>query len=180
MNLFYNLVSLAKKRYICFEIHSLMSNYCIYIPLPKYLQEWLICRFGSPVVFPAGSPQNAVIRTFLALPPAGSTPDLASEGTVAVAIPDSVAKPCERYHYMSSRGKAAVAETIKDLFLRALWADITPLIKAPVGLNTLIGAWCEQNGISIDRVETVRQCYYRIRKSFSSQGVNLRYLNRKK
>ena len=46
-----------------------MSKYVIYINLPKYLSEWLVFRLGDPVVFPASSPQNAVIRTFLNTPP---------------------------------------------------------------------------------------------------------------
>ncbi len=137
-------------------------------------------HLGNPVVFPASSPQNAIIRTFILPPPNDYKPEFANQDTTAIAIPDSTAKPPEKYFYMTQKGKAAVAEACKDLFLRNLWADISPLQESPVGLNTLIAAWCESNGIDIDRVETVRQCYYRIRKDFSKRGINLRNSSRKK
>lgn len=157
-----------------------MSKFVIYINLPKYLSEWLISHFGNPVVFPHSSPQNAIIRTFLLQRPADELPDTGGDGLTAIAIPDSVAKPPERFNHMKRLGKKAVAESCKDLFLRALWSDISPIVDSPVGLNSLIGAWCEQNGISVDHIETVRQCFYRIRKNFSSHGVNLRNPTRKK
>lgn len=157
-----------------------MSQFVIYINLPKYLSEWLTHRLGDPVVFPASSPQNSIIRTFLIERPRETPPDTGGPGLTAISIPDSVAKPPEHFHHMTQRGKQAVAESCKDLFLRALWSDISPIIDSPVGLNTLIGAWCETNGIGIDRIETVRQCFYRIRKDFGKKGINLRNCSRKK
>lgn len=157
-----------------------MSQFVIYVHLPKYLSEWLVSKLGCPVVFPASSPQNAVIRAFLQRPPAGYLPERADDSLTSIAIPDSVSKPPEQYHYISQKGKEAVAEACKDLFIRALWYDMTPLASSPVGINKLITAWCEANGIDIDRAETVRQCYYRIRKDYSRRGVNLKNSTRKK
>ncbi len=156
-----------------------MSQFVIYIQLPKYLSEWLTHHLGNPVVFPASSPQNSIIRTFLLEKTNNTQPDCGGPGMTAIAIPDSAAKPPERFHHMTQRGKEAVAESCKDLFLRALWADISPIVESPVGLNKLIGAWCEANGIDIDRIETVRQCYYRIRKDYAKRGINLRNFSRK-
>ena len=157
-----------------------MSAFVIYINLPRYLGEWARHKFGDQVVFPRASPQNAIIRAYTSKLPKGAVPDAAAPGLTAVAIPDSVAKPPEVYNYMGERGKAAVAESIKDLFLRELWADMTPLRESAVGLTSLIAAWCEANGISIDNVEAVRQCYYRIRKEFARSDINLRNFTRKK
>lgn len=159
-----------------------MSQFVIYLNLPLYKAEWLTHHFGNPVVFPAGSPQNATIRTFTQLLPKGMVPETPGEGDVAIAIPDSKAKPPERFHYMGHRGKEAVKEAIDDLFRRSLWNDISPLDtdEYPVGLNKLIAAWCEMHGIGLDRVETVRQCYARIRAAFAKNGINLRKSSRKK
>lgn len=158
-----------------------MPKFLIYINLPKYLSQWVTSRLGNPVVFPAGSPQNSVIRTFIRKRLPGETVDVfcPGDGRTAIAIPDSVAKPPEEYNFMSDLGKVAVAETIKDLFKRALWCDISPLEKAPCGLNKLLAAWCEMNGIDIDRIESVRQCYYRIRAEYAKSGINLKKIHEK-
>ena len=157
-----------------------MSQYLIYINLPRYLSQWITNRLGNPVVFPAASPQNAVIRTYIRKRlPEEPVETKAPEGSTAIAIPDSVAKPPEEYNHMGDLGKKAVQETIKDLFSRALWCDISPLEKAPCGLNKLIAAWCEMHGIDVDRIETVRQCYYRIRKSYHECGINLKKIHQK-
>lgn len=155
-----------------------MSQFLLYVNLPKYLSQWVTNRLGNPVVFPASSPQNAVIRTYIRKRLPGEPIEVRPpKGHTAIAIPDSVAKPPEEYNHMGERGKMAVQETIKDLFLRELWTDISPLEKTPCGLNKLIAAWCEIHGIDIDRIETVRQCYYRIRKAYKERGINLKKIN---
>ena len=156
-----------------------MSQFVIYLNLPKYLSAWLRNKLGSPVVFPPSSPQNAIIRAFISRAPKVYTPVIPEGDATPVAIPDSAAKPPEVYNYMSERGKAAVAEACKDLFLRALWSDMSPLAESPVGLNLLIAAWCETNGIDVDSIEAVRQCYYRIRKDYARKGINLRSRKKK-
>lgn len=157
-----------------------MSQFVIYIQLEKYLAQWAEHHFGSPIVFPPQSNENAVIRTFISRLPPGKMPDLNDGTLTAVAIPDSKAKPPSVFNYMGPRGKRAVKEAIKDLFRRSLWTDISPLENCSVGLNSRIAAWCEMHGIDIDRVETVRQLYYRTRDAYNDSGVNLRNCSRKK
>lgn len=152
----------------------IMSRFVIYIKLPKYLSQFIRHHLGCPVVFPQSSNENAIIRTFIQRLPTGMKPEMDDGAMTPVVIPDSVAKPPETYNYMGTRGKAAVAQAIKDLFLRALWTDISPLKESSVGLNALIAAWCEAHGIEIDQVETVRQCFYRIRKEYRKHGINIK------
>lgn len=151
-----------------------MSKFCIYIKFEEYLREWLKHNYGEVVTFPFGSNENAIIRAFIQKLPKDRTPELNDGTKTAIAIPDSVAKPPEMFNYIGERGKKAIREAVKDLFIRALWADISQLEKTAVGLNSLIAAWCENNGIGIDRVNTVRQCYYRIRAAYAKNGINLR------
>lgn len=151
-----------------------MSQILVYVPLEKYLSEWLTTKLGNPVVFPVASNENAVIRAFLQKRPADADVQTADPTATAICIPDSTAKPVETYNYLGAKGKAAVKEAIKDLFIRNLWADMTPLDNSRLKLSTRIAAWCEKAGIGLDRVETVRQCYYRIRKSYSERDINLR------
>lgn len=157
-----------------------MSQFVIYISLEKYLSQWAINHFGNPIVFPPQSNENAVIRTFITKLPPGEVPEVNDGSLTAIAIPDSKAKPPQYYNYMGERGKMAVREALKDLFLRSLWADLSPIENSPIRLNSRISAWCEMHGIDLERVETVRQCYYRIRDAYAKTGVNLRNCSRKK
>lgn len=156
-----------------------MSRFVIYIKLEKYLAEWLTHSLGNPVVFPCGSNENAVIRAFLQKTPVGMKPDMAADGMTAICIPDSKAKPPGTYNYLSDSGKKAVREAIMDLFTRNLWNELRPIDNINIGVNTRIAAWCEMHGIGLDRVETVRQKYYRIRDAYKRQGINLQNFTRK-
>lgn len=150
-----------------------MSQFCIYIKLEKYLAEWLTHSLGNPVRFPASSNENAVIRCFLQKLPEDKLPETQQPDEIAICIPDSKAKPASSWNYMGEKGKKAVREAILDLFIRNLWNDLQRLEGSSIGINTRIAAWCEMHGIGIDRVETVRQRYYRIRDAYTKKGINL-------
>jgi hypothetical protein len=150
-----------------------MSNFCFYMKLEPYLAQWLVNRLGNPVRFPAQSNENAIIRRFVQRPPDGTAPDLPGDGLIAVAIPDSKAKDPQYYHYMGVKAKRALAEAINDLFTMCLWNDVRDLLdEGQNGVNTIIEAWCEMHGVTADS-EAVRQRYYRLRRKYASQGVNL-------
>lgn len=162
--------------YLCTQ----MSQFVIYIRLEKYLAEWLTHSLGNPVVFPNASNENAVIRAFVQRLPKDAQPDMATEGMTAICIPDSKAKPPASYNYMGEAGKKAVREAIMDLFIQNLWNDLKRIENANIGINTRVAAWCEMHGISLDRVETVRQKYYRIRDAYTKKGINLQSPSREK
>ncbi len=158
-----------------------MSQYFIYLKLKPYLKEWLVNSLGVPVCFPHCSNENAVIRTFLQKQPSGRVEMLTDE-LVPIAIPDSKAKPVAIYNYLGEVGKKALAEAIEDLFVQNLWAELSQLtlLSKGKGVNGFIAAWCEMHGISLDHVETVRQKYYRLRKSYTDKGIELRNFSREK
>lgn len=151
-----------------------MSDFVIYVPLEKHIRQWLTATLGDPVTFLAYSNENAVIRSFTIKTPPGVTPVDNRSGMVAIRLPDSSSKPPETYNHLGKKGQIALREAIKDLFMRALWSDITPLCESKVGVNKLIAAWCESKGIDIDSVETVRQCFYRLRKQYAQNGINIK------
>lgn len=156
-----------------------MSQMVFYIKLEKYLSEWLTHSLGNPVRFPNGSNENAVIRAFIQQPPKDKKPETASAGSIAIYIPESKAKPASSYNHMGKNGKKALREAIKDLFTRNLWNELRPIDNINVGVNTRIAAWCEMHGIGLDRVETVRQKYYRMREAYKKRSINLQNSTRK-
>lgn len=159
-----------------------MSQFCIYLKLKPYLKEWLINSLGEPVHFVDNSNENAVIRTFVRIRPMDKPVEVKGDDEIAIAIPDSKAKPAARYNYMGERGKQALKEAIEDLFIQNLWKEMHQLALtcAGKGVNTHIAAWCEMHGISIDHVETVRQKLYRLRKNYTEHNIELRDFSRKK
>ena len=155
-----------------------MSSIVFYLRLEPYLRQWLVHSLGDPVVFPAQSNENAVIRRFLRKRPEDIRPELAADGLTAICIPDSKAKPPQYYNYLGKKAKATVKETIEDLFRANLWNEISDLTRRNCGLNKTIAAWCEMHGIDDDYSETVRQKYYRMRDSYNKKGIFLGSLTR--
>lgn len=155
-----------------------MSSIVFYLRLEPYLRQWLVHSLGDPVVFPAQSNENAVIRRFLRKRPEDIRPELAADGLTAICIPDSKAKPPQYYNYLGKKAKVAVKETIEDLFRANLWNEISDLTRRNCGLNKTIAAWCEMHGIDDDYSETVRQKYYRMRDSYNKKGIFLGSLTR--
>ncbi len=98
-------------------------------------------------------------------------------GDESTTIAYDIDKLWDGLHFLLT-GVSAQETIENDLFTRALWNDINQLEKSPVGLNQLIAAWCEMHGIGLDRVETVRQRYYRIRKAYYKHGINLKKSSR--
>ena len=117
------------------------------------------------------------------IPPEASpeiSPEMATEDLTAIVIPDSKAKPPQYYNYLGKKAKAAVKETIEDLFRTNLWNEMSDLTRRDCGLNKTIAAWCEMHGIDDDYSETVRQKYYRMRTNYSRRGIFLGSLTRKR
>lgn len=155
----------------------IVSKFLIYLKLEPYLHQWLVHSLGNPVVFPAKSNENAIIRRFLQTKPMDAMPDLYAEGLTAVCIPDSKAKPVQFYNYCPPKGKAAIVEAIEDLFRINLWEELLPLSysaeRTACGLGQMIASWCEAHGIDDDYTEAVRQKYYRMRKAYAKNGMFL-------
>ena len=142
--------------------------------------QWLTHSLGNPGRFPAQSNENAVIRRFLTKLPEHKTPEMFQDGLTAIVIPDSKAKDVSIYNYLGPRAKEAVIESIEDLFRRNMWAELGDMMASDqsVGVNKIVAAWCEMHGIDDDYIETVRQKFYRIRKSYTTKGINLQSLTR--
>ena len=95
------------------------------------------------------------------------------EEYVAVRLPESKSKPSREYCYLGPYARKAVEEMMVDLFKIDLWASLKDIADRSCRLSTLISAWCEMRGISIDYEDTVRQCFYRIRCQHTKKGLNL-------
>ena len=150
-----------------------MSNFVIYLKVEPYLHQWLTHSFGDPVVFPANSNENAVIRRFTTKRPTDNLPEQKTDGDIAICIPYSKAKSPETYKFLSGSAKQALAESIDDLFRMNMWSDLGDLSDTSCKKMSAFRSWCENHGIDIDYAETIRMKWYRMRKAYQAKGVNL-------
>lgn len=155
-----------------------MSLFVTYISVKPFIKQWLEYHYGSPVVFPPMSAENATIRRFLIKRPNGNRPIIGDESTVTIAIPDSKQKPVITYNYLGKHAKEAVVECIEDTFRIQMWNDLNDLHEAGCSILKGIQAWCEANGISTDYDYTIKMRYQRMRNNYLKNGVDLRLRKR--
>ena len=159
--------------FAAFSNQSYMSKFCVYIPLEPFVKQWLVNKYGEPVKFQAQSIENSTIQTFVIKKPANVEPDVAEEGTVSVAIPDSIHKPAKFFNHLTPRGKKAVKQNIEHLFNLNLWNELGDMSSLGCKTMTAIYAWCEKHGIDVEYCDTIRQRYYRIRNSYTKKRIDL-------
>ena len=152
-----------------------MSEFLIYVKIPVYEREWCEHHFGRPCKFPAQSNINAVIRHFLRHRPFGvSEASSFQDDHMPIVIPDSRAKRARDFNYLSEPGRKAIAESINDLFSLHMFEQLTTPAARNIGLSCLIHDWMEENGISEEQYNNLRQKFLRIKDSYRQEsGVNI-------
>lgn len=150
-----------------------MSNILLYMQVPPYLKNWMNYHFGDPVVFPKGSPENSVIRTFISKRPDNVPVELPTDKDVSICIPDSAYKRPTKYNYMGPRCKKALLQCIRDIFKTQMWNDLNFNFNTAGNVDTFIYAWMEKNGIGFDSFDTIKKMFYSIRRYHLRCDVDL-------
>ncbi len=150
-----------------------MSQILIYVQVPPYLKEWLIYHFGDPVVFPKGSPENAVIRTFISKRPDHIPVERPTDRDVSICIPENAYKRPQIYNYMGPRCRKALLQCIRDIFKTQMWSDLNFDFNTSGAVDTYISAWMERNGIGLDSFDTIKKMFYTIRRYHLRCDINL-------
>nr|DAT91532.1 MAG TPA: hypothetical protein [Caudoviricetes sp.] len=150
-----------------------MSKFVIYLDVEPYMKQWLTHAYGDPVVFPASSSENAVIRRLTTKRPSDNVPEQPSDKAVAISIPSCKYKNPETYNFLTSYGKQALCESLDDLFRINMWQDLGDLSDTSCTKMSAFRAWCQTHGIDIDYAETIRMKWYRMRKAHQEKGINL-------
>ena len=152
-----------------------MSSYVTYVRLKPFIAQWLIHAFGSPVRFPNGSPENALMHRRCIMLPRDASPDVAGEGLTAIAIPDCRERPARTYHYLPEAGKRELVLLVESLFTLS-WRQelLAEIIKPGVNIDDTVRQWCKAHGIDPDFAETIRQRIYRWRSTLRDHGISTR------
>ncbi len=150
-----------------------MSSYCTYICLKPFVAQWLTNALGSPVRFPNGSPENAVMTRRCIPLPRGYSPDVPADGLTAVRIPDSRERPARVYNYLPPAGKRELEMLVESLFTLS-WRQelLREIVRPGVNIDSTVRQWCRQHGIDPDYAETIRQRIYRWRAQLQQRGIS--------
>lgn len=151
---------------------SRQGRLLIYLPLSPYLREWAVHALGSPVRFPRGSYEHALLGRHLSRPPRGADPQLPRPDAVAVEVPVLRGKPMEVYNYLPRAGRSLLREAVLRLFVIDLWSSLSWAILRP-SLGEAIEEWCRSRGIAPEHREAVRRRFYRIRSRYNDMGLTI-------
>ncbi len=101
------------------------------IPLPDYLRQWCSYAFDgvSPVRFPNGSAENAVLKAFIRRRRATDPPPLTdAPGYLKIVLPDFKGMPSEYFNVLPPKGVDTLISVISARFDVQLFADVFPLV----------------------------------------------------
>lgn len=149
-------------------------EFLIYLHLEPYLAEWYLHENENvePVHLKRGSAESDIVELFLTKLPKDAVPDSEDDANVRIVIPYFRARDPMTYNYLPPRAKKALAKTIYTRFRVQLWEELHRLENTETFITDLIYAWMEKHGISCspENCETIRQCYYRKRKTYSKKS----------
>lgn len=145
-----------------------MSQYCIYLKVPAYLDQWLRHDFWNPVTarveFERGSNVHAILSTFLRKRPADfAEPD--TTGLLPVEVPTFKGMNPDQHNYLIAEGRKAVISAIKRNFKRVLDKELSIFYRLDISITDIIATFMATHGIDDDpkNSETIRQMFKRER-----------------
>lgn len=155
-----------------------MSNYCIYIKVPTYLDQWLRHDYWNPVAgrveFERGSNLHSILSTFLRKKPLGYDPGDVSQ-LLPVEVPTFKGMNPDQHNYLGTEGQKALISAIKRNFKTLIDRELSVFYSADVTIIDIIYAFMEKHGIDPDprNHEAIRQMYKRQRdKNLKITSVN--------
>lgn len=155
-----------------------MSQFCIYLKVPTYLEQWLRHDYWNPVTgrveFERGSNIHSILSTFLRKQPPGYDQGDVSE-LLPVEVPTYKGMNPEQHNYLGREGQKAVVSAIKRNFKTLIDRELSVFYNADVTIIDIIYAFMEMHGIDSTEKnhEAIRQMFKRQRdKNIKNRNVN--------
>ncbi|HEY6914805.1 MAG TPA: hypothetical protein VI413_09025 [Paludibacter sp.] len=153
-----------------------MSDYNVYLTVPKYLEQWITHTFGNPVELIKDSPEMRTLNELTVKLPCNKMPDTGKDSNITIPIPYFKGKDPAIYNHLHDSGKNALIESFSTLFDKNLFHEITDLINCtPDSLGkkkkraALIYAYMEKHGIDEDHWDTVSQRFHRLNQQYGKK-----------
>lgn len=155
-----------------------MSQYCIFLKVPAYLDQWLRHDFWNPqsgrVEFPRGSNAHAIMSRYLRRLPSGYE-RVYIPGLLPVEVPTFKGMNPDQHNYLIKEGQKALVSALKRNFKSVLDKELSVFYSQDVSITDIIYAFMAVHGIEPTEKnwETIRQMYKRLRdKSITPNNVN--------
>jgi hypothetical protein len=141
----------------------------LYLPLNGYLAEWAKNRFGSPLVFPPRSYENALIARNISKRPKDAQPVTTkkSDGFVGIVVPTIHGRDWTTYNYLPRRGCAQIIEALEWLFRIDLWQSMIGSFGTSHFARDL-DEWRRNRGIHLDHLYALDKKLYRMKKDYEN------------
>ena len=145
-----------------------MSQYCIYLDVPDYLDQWLRHDYWNPVTerveFERGSNVHAILSRYLRREPQGYVRGDTS-GLLPVEVPTFKGMNPDQHNFLIKEGQKALVSAIKRNFKSVLDKELSAFYSQDVVITDIIYAFMAVHGIeNTERNwETIRQMFYRLR-----------------
>ncbi len=154
-----------------------MSQYCIYIDVPDYLDQWLRHDYWNPttqrVEFERGSNIHSILSTFLRKEPRGFEQGDVS-GLLPIEVPTFKGMNPDQHNFLGHAGKKALISAIKRNFKTLIDRELSVFNNQDVTIIDIIYAFMEMHGIdnNAKNHEAIRQMFKRQRdKNIKTNGV---------
>lgn len=127
----------------------------LYIPMKKYLAEWLIHKHGGhlPININKCSPEALILERNLRPQPRyeGYVPQVsAAEDEVSIEVPCFKHHDPRIYSYLPARGVKAFRECIRVAFVIELWRDLYTIGNVTKRTDVAIKDWMKEHGITFN------------------------------
>ncbi|MBD5243175.1 MAG: hypothetical protein HDS60_03705 [Barnesiella sp.] len=152
-----------------------MSNYCIYIKVPTFIEQWLRHDYWNPltgrVEFERGSNLHSILSTFLRKEPTGYVRGDVS-GLLPVEVPTFKGMNPDQHNYLGHCGQKALVSAIKRNFKTLLDRELSAFYDKNVTIIDIIYAFMEVHGIenTATNHEAIRQMFKRQRDKNIKSG----------
>lgn len=142
----------------------------INLELDAYLRQWYIHENGGvvPVVPDRYSVEHRILDCYLSLTPPNALPDLPTENSVAIQIPEFKGKPARSYFFLGKHGRKMLRNSIRNRFIVQLWNDLHHFGHIGRRKDEIIYAWMEAHGIDLTETNwnAIAKIYQRQRSNY--------------
>lgn len=121
----------------------------IHVKFKPYLAQWLINDNGGtlPIVFPKYSVENRILQLFLIPLPPNAIPNLPTEDSLPIVIPQYKYGDPKRINYLPVAAMKCLCDTIRERFLVELWTSLHQFGYIGKKRQKILEAYMESHGI---------------------------------